>query len=588
MEEPNFDLKDLIWILRRWAWLLVFGILFGSGLSLLINISIAPVYQATTKVLITRTGQFQLSDYTAQLSNLQLTQTYLQLLSTKTVLDIVSERTGIQIEPEDIKTQVIKDTQIIQIDIENSDPNQAALIANSMVEVLIEQNEVIQSGRYNSMEESLRLQKTQIEEEIQNIQRQIEQVSTQSLEQQKSWIEMQISSLQEEEDRLQQEIEEMGVVISLDERQLFDQKSARLDQVQSLLSLYQENYNDLLLTYGSPAQSTIDITNSQLTLLTTTQALYQQFYATVLKDLGTARLARMQNTPDVIQIEIASAPEDPIRPRILVNTIFGALAGFVLIAGIALLRETLDDTLKTPEDVERALGMPVIGFVAEMKHKKNNARDLLIANQPRSPSSDAFRSIHANLELASVQNPIHTILVTSPGTSEGKSTIAVNLAAIISQTGKRVALLDADLRHPQIHILLGLPNDAGISNLFGNHAEIQTVSQTRPDLPDLMIITSGSLPPNSVELLGSDKLRQILNGLQSLVDLVVIDSPPSFIADTQILVSKVDAVLFVIQPGHTHIKAAQNSTELFKRAGARIVGVVMNRIPRDRNYYYSS
>jgi capsular exopolysaccharide synthesis family protein len=588
MEETTFDLKNFIWILRRWAWLLVLGSLLGIGLSLLINNRINPVYQATTKVLVARAGQYQSSDFTAYLSDLQLTQTYLQLLTTTTVLDIVSERTGIQIEPEDIKAQVIRDTQIIQIDIEDTNPQQAALIANSMVEVLIEQNEVIQSGRYDSMEESLRLQKTQIEVEIQNLQSQIEEASTQSLDEQKVWIESQLISLQGEEASLQQEIAELGRVTSPEKRLLFDQKTARLEQVQSLLSLYQENYNNLLLTYGAPAQSLNDTTNSQLTLLTTTRTLYQQFYATVLKDLETVRLARLQNTPNVVQIEIASAPEKSIRPRLLVNTILGGLVGFMLIAVVAFLRETLNDTLNTSDAIEQVLGVPVIGFLAEMRNKKKNTGEIHVAHQPRSPVSEAFRSLRTNLELASVQKSIHTLLVTSPQSSEGKTTVAINLAVILSQAGKRVALLDADMHRPQVHKLLGVSNEMGISELFSDIAKVQNVGRTRVDLPNLMIITTGSLPPNPSELLGSDKMSQILNEIESMVDIVVIDAPPTFIADAQILAIKVDAVLLVIQPRVTHIESARSSMDMFKRTGTRVVGVVMNRISRNHNNYYGS
>jgi capsular exopolysaccharide synthesis family protein len=185
-----------------------------------------------------------------------------------------------------------------------------------------------------------------------------------------------------------------------------------------------------------------------------------------------------------------------------------------------------------------------------------------------------------------VQRPIHTILVTSPGPSEGKTTVAVNLAAIFALSGKTVALLDADMRRPHVHRFMGLPNRDGLSNLFRSQGEIASVMRTKLELPHLMIITSGSLPPNPAELLGSQKMSEILEELHALVDVVVIDTPPSLVADAQILAGKVDAVLFVIQPGNTHAEMAKASFELFKRAGARIIGTVLNRIPRNRSYYY--
>jgi capsular exopolysaccharide synthesis family protein len=185
-----------------------------------------------------------------------------------------------------------------------------------------------------------------------------------------------------------------------------------------------------------------------------------------------------------------------------------------------------------------------------------------------------------------VQQPIHTLLVTSPGPAEGKTTVAANLAAICSQAEKRVALLDADMRRPHVHRFLGLSNREGLSNLFRSQSRAQTVARIKDNLPRLMVVTSGSLPPNPAELLGSEKMAQILKDLGSVNDLVVIDSPPSLVADAQVLAAKVDAVLFVIQPGATRAEVARSSLETLKRAGARVVGVVLNRIPRNRSYYY--
>jgi non-specific protein-tyrosine kinase len=584
-KEPPFDLKESIQILRRWACLLMLGLLFGIGVGLFVSTRMPAVYQATTKVLVTRTGQSQSSDVTAYLSDLQLTQTYLQLLTTKTVLDITSERTGIQIEPEDITAKAIPNTQVIEIQVKNNNPQRAALIANSLVQVLIEQNELLQTGRYDSMEESLRAQKTQIETEIQNLQHQIEQASTQSLEEQKVWLEGHISSLQAEESSLQQEIASIGIVGSPEERLLFDEKYARSEQVRSLLSLYQENYNNLLLIYDNPAQNPNDIANSQLGLLTTTRTLYQQFYATALKDLETIRLARLQNTPSVVQIEKASTPEKPVWPRIWLIMLLGGLVGFACIAGVALLQETLDDSLKTPEYVEKVLGVPVVGFVPDVKSQKRNSMGVYVIHEPHSSISEAFRSLRTNLELTSIQKPIHTILVTSPEASEGKTTVAANLAAIFSQTARPVGLLDADLRHPQIQNLLGISNQPGISDLLSDYEHIRAANCTQAVAPNLLVVPSGEISPNPAELLDSVMLSRILEDMRTLVDLVVIDSPPSFVADTQILASKVDAVLLVVRPESTHVETARNCIEMLKRTGACVVGVVMNRIPGGRNPY---
>ena len=146
--------------------------------------------------------------------------------------------------------------------------------------------------------------------------------------------------------------------------------------------------------------------------------------------------------------------------------------------------------------------------------------------------------------------------------------------------------MDADLRRPHVHQLLGMSNREGLSNLFLGSAGKDHVGRVREDLPGLLIITSGDLPPNPAELLGSKRMSHILDEMSRYVDAVIIDTPPSIVADAQILAAKVDAVLLVIQPGKTRIETAKASLEMFQRAGARVVGVVMNRIPRNRSHYY--
>jgi non-specific protein-tyrosine kinase len=361
------------------------------------------------------------------------------------------------------------------------------------------------------------------------------------------------------------------------------EKQARIDQIKPLLSLYQEIYSNLIVL-GEPIRAG-NGDDPQLTQLQSTLDLYQQIYINLLSSLETIRLARLQNTPNIVQIEPASIPDQPIRPRTLMNTVLASMVGLMLMVGFIFVFEHLDDTLKTPDDVERILGVPVLGFVAEIQ-SKGKGDEVYVTKQPRSPVSEAFRSLRTNLEYASVQKPIRTLIVTSSEPSEGKTTIAVNLAAIYSQAKRSVALVDADMRHPNVHRYTGLSNLEGLSNLFREKTDIQKVSRNKVNLPQLTIITSGNLPPNPAELLGSDKMVRILEELQSNNEMVVIDTPPSLVADAQVLAAKVDAVLLVIKPGVTRAEAALSSLETYRRAGARVVGVVMNRIPRNRAYYY--
>ncbi len=584
MEETTFDFREAALFLRRKAGVLILGLLAGAALGFLINTVITPVYQSTTMIMITRAGQDQSSDFTTYLSDLQMTQTYVQLLTTETILDIASSRLGFEIDPDMVNVRAVQDTQVIVVTVEDNDPQQAARIANKIIEVLMEQNEFIQSGHYASMEESLNSQKAQIEREIQNLQTQIEQVTVRTMQEQKIWLEEQLSALQVEEAALQQEISKLGIANTVEKRLLLNQKSTRLNQIQSLIAIYQINYNDILAVYDKPAQDYVDVTNAQIRLLGTTQALYQQYYVTVLGELETIHLAHLQNVPNIVQIEPATVPEEPLRPIPKLNIILGGVAGLVFVFGIVFLLEALDDTLKTPNIVEHVFDAPVLGFISGMRNRKNHANRIYVVDQPDAPNSEAFRSLRVNLELASAQKAIHTLLVTSQQPREGKTTVAINLAATFVQTGKRAILLDADLRHPHIHTALGLPNETGFSDLFYEQIDAQTVCHTSADLPNLTIITSGNSLSNPSEILSSEKMCSILGNLQRMADIVVIDSPALKVADAQILAHKVDAVLFVLQPGVNHIKTAQNSMKMFRRAGAHVVGVVMNRVPRNRGY----
>ena len=252
--------------------------------------------------------------------------------------------------------------------------------------------------------------------------------------------------------------------------------------------------------------------------------------------------------------------------------------------GVAFLIEYLDDTLKTPEDINRDLGLPVIGMIGKMDGKQNGER-VYVAENPRSPVAESYRTLRTNLEFASVDKPIKTLLVTSADPTSGKSTVAANLAVSIAQGNRRVALVDADLRRPALHKILQVPNRVGLSDLFRSQTPPPNALRKWGEPPTL-IMTSGNLPPNPTELLGTRKMEQILADLEKVTDMIILDSPPFIVSDPIVLSAKVDGVLLVIKPGATRIEAAQSMLEQLQRAGAWVVGVVLNPISlKERDYY---
>jgi len=575
------DIKRLLDLLRRNIWLLLFGVLISGLAAYGASRVQTPIYEASTQVMVTRSSsQGPVTDLTQALNSQQISQTYVELLSQDWVREAVAGRVGGVITKKQVQVSAAANTQIIRITVEDPDPARAAFIADTLVDVLIEQNESIQASRYTDAEAGLSQQIQQMENQISATQAELDGANAAALAAQLAKLQENITGLQAEVDATQAEINALGSQETPDQAALLA-RQAELSDKQTLLSGYERAYNDLLVS------EKVDPT-PEISRLENNLALYQQIYLNLLNNRETIRLERMQNMPNVVQLNPAIPSEDPVRPRTLLNTALGALAGLVLAVALVFLLDMLDTTLKTPEQVERALGLPVLGFVAEMKYAKNGPEKVYVARQPRSPISEAFRTLRTNLEFVSIQEPIRTILVTSAGPGEGKTTVAVNLAAIISQSEVRAILLDADLRRPAVHRYLGLSNRYGLSSLIRGNAKLYNIIQGNEKLPHLPVVTSGSLPPNPTELLGSSRMDKILEDLKTIAEIVIIDTPPSLVADAQVLATKVDAVLFIIQPGVTQAEAARASLELFRRADVRLAGVVMNRITRRNVRYYGS
>ncbi len=290
-----------------------------------------------------------------------------------------------------------------------------------------------------------------------------------------------------------------------------------------------------------------------------------------------------------MQVESAVKPEVPISPKPMQSTIMGLAIGFFIAAAVVFLIEFLDDTLKTPDEIKAVLDVPVIGFIGDLKPSSSNNHEplgLFVARNPRSPVSEAFRSLRTNIEYSSVDKQVQTVLITSSGESEGKSTVAANLAVVEAQAGKKVVLVDTDMRRPKVHVQFNKPNRMGLTDLIAGKLSINEVLKPIEITDNLSIITCGTIPPNPAELLGSERMAQILKDLEEEFDFVIIDSPPMIVSDAQILSTKVDGLIFVIIPGQTKIIAAKRPLEELERIGAKVLGVVANKIPKNRNYYY--
>lgn len=226
--------------------------------------------------------------------------------------------------------------------------------------------------------------------------------------------------------------------------------------------------------------------------------------------------------------------------------------------------------------------------LARQRESPNEFSELIMHHDPRSPISEAFRTLRTNLEFVSPGTQLKSILVSSPGPEEGKSTVTANLAISLAQTGKQVILVDADMRKPTQHKLFSLPNRAGLTTLLVRDPDQDVRQETL--VPGLSIVTSGPVPPNPSELLASDSMDTVINFLADNADIVIYDSPPiAVVTDAIILGAKLDGALVVVRLGVTSKEAAKRAKELLRTSRSRVLGVVVNEVlPRygQGNYYY--
>jgi len=207
---------------------------------------------------------------------------------------------------------------------------------------------------------------------------------------------------------------------------------------------------------------------------------------------------------------------------------------------------------------------------------------LITLTDPRSPVSEAYRSLRTNLEFFSLDEPIRTLVVTSPGAEEGKSTVLANLAVVLAQGGKRVILADCDLRRPTQHTLFGLDNTAGLTTMMVDETAQSEPPLRKTSVDGLRVLPAGPSPPNPAELLGSRRMKEAMANLLEQVDLLLFDAPPVLaVTDALVLAVQADGVLLVVKAGGTKREHVQQAKERLERVKARIVGSVLNNAPTD-------
>jgi len=273
----------------------------------------------------------------------------------------------------------------------------------------------------------------------------------------------------------------------------------------------------------------------------------------------------------------------PVSPRPVLNIALGALLGLIAGVAVAVLRERLDTSVRSTQALRDAIGAPVLGWLGQLAASRNQP---VVRNQPRSTETESFRRLRTNLQFLDTVGQRPVILVTSPRQDEGKTTTLCNLALAFADAGKRVLMLDADLRRPGVAGLFGLERAVGLTDVLTDRTPLAKALQR---WEDLLVLPSGPIPTNPSELLGSPQMSRLIDDARELCDLVLIDSPPVLsTTDATVLAPRADGVLLVVRYGSTTTGQVQAAREALDIVGARVLGAVLNRMPASALTRYAS
>jgi len=502
------EIKEYIYLLWSWAWLIVLAGILAGGAAYAFSINTIPIYETSTRLLVSDPPILRSLDYSSMINSYAMTSTYAEMIVDRPVMQGVIDRLKLKIAPEMLKEQIsvekVRDTQLLVISVQDPNPTLAARIADTTAEVFTERINELQSERYADTRQGLAKQVSDME----------------------------------------QQIEATNQAIAV------ETNASKQLQLEARLTEYRRLFSNLVTSFEQ------------------------------------VRLAEAQTSTTIVVSETAAIPSSPISPRTARNIGLAAATGLLLAAGLVFTFNALDDTIKNPEDVRQRFNLPILGVIAS--HKTVDGQLISIA-QPRSPVVESFRSMRTNLTFTSVDKPLQRVMVTSPTPQIGKTTVVSNLGVVFAQGEKKVVLLDADLRRPQVHSRFGIQNNVGLSNLFLRPADVLLYGAAlKCNVPNLAVITSGGQTPNPSELLSSLKMDEILKRLSEVYELILVDTPPVLtVTDATALAPAMDGVIVVVKPGVTRNNDLQMTIEQLQTVGGRVLGLVLNEVnPRSRRYGY--
>ncbi len=365
------------------------------------------------------------------------------------------------------------------------------------------------------------------------------------------------------------------------------------------VALARENYLSKLIAQQEGLVDTVSKKTIQYNFLKRQADTDQSLYDGVLQRMKEAQVAAGMTASNIRVVDPAQVPEGPTKPRVLLNLAAGLILGLSAGVGLAFLQEYLDNTLKTPDEVESLLRLPSLGLIpsirlngssktseaalATLNSGSNGSYGLALQKNPM--AVEAFRSLRTSILLSA--NPVpKVLLVTSALPGEGKTTITVNLGATLASLGGRVVIVDCDMRRPSIHRAAGVKNSPGFVPCLTGRTSLSEAILPVEGIPNLSVIPCGPIPPNPAEVLSSPKASELLRKLHEQFEYVLVDSPPILsVADSRILATMTDAVILVTRAHETPYEVVRRARSLLYGAGARILGVALNDVQLRKDGY---
>lgn len=542
-----------IWTVFAFFLVLVTTVTIGSFLQ-------KPVYRATTQILIekeSRNINFQ-EAIGIETTDQDYYQTQYALLKSKSLIGKLirslnfsfnqsAESDLIERLLKSIYVQPIRNTRLVNLSVESTDPRLAGNMANTLAKLYVEQN--LESRLFGSREILKKIR------------------------------EKGLYSLNQENREL---IDSLPSVVN----------NSLIQRLKADYAAFETQYAEYRKRYTLKHPKMIRLRAEIEAMRGRIDQEIQRIVSSVKTELSGTLQAN-----NIRVIDLAEIPRAPVRPNKKLNIILSIFLGLVLGSGLAFFLEYFDDTVKSSEDIEQSLELPFLGSVPRPYRKSNELQsvDLISFNQPKSNFSEAFRTIRTKVMLSLSDQRLKTILITSAAPQEGKTTNTINLGITFAQSGERILLVDSDMRHPRLSQAFKTEkNLAGLSNLLASPRIItgsdleNTVCST--EIPNLFVLSCGPIPPNPAELLNSKKMSLLIQLMGEFFDRIVFDSPPlNILADSIILSNLVDGVVLVIQANRTTGEMVSLAKSKLGGVKAKLLGTILNNVVKSAaGYYYYS